>query len=250
MSSNPCIEFLLQEDPNQEYKKSDLLLQHLLSVAFLPPLSAADGLLEAVEAGIHLVVCTTEGVPVHSLLPVLERAASAGVCIIGPNSPGLLFPGRFSLGFLPSSVAQLGEVALVSRSGTLSYEVAQALSKAGLGESMWIGVGGDRIKGTTFTELMSSFEADHSTRAVALVGEIGGEEEEDVAQALADSNLLCVALIAGRTAPMNVAMGHAGAFVGTGARGGYGAKVQALQAAGVHVAGSPRQLAEHLASKL
>lgn len=220
-----------------------------VSVAFLPPLVAADGLLEAAEAGIELVVCTTEGVPVHSLLPALERAASAGMRVVGPNSPGLLLPGRLSLGFLPGSVARPGNVALLSRSGTLSYEVAHALSRVGLGESVWVGVGGDRIVGTTFSDLLPSLDADPATRAVALVGEIGGSEEEDAAQALVGSGLICAALIAGRTAPTGVAMGHAGAFVAAGA-GGYAAKAQALEAANIYVARSPMQLAQHLAGRL
>jgi succinyl-CoA synthetase alpha subunit len=220
-----------------------------VSVAFLPPSVAVDGLLEAAEAGIGLVVCATEGVPVHSLLPALEYAASVGMRVIGPNSPGLLLPGRLSLGFLPGSVARPGEVALVSRSGTLSYEVAHALARVGLGESAWVGVGGDRIVGTGFLDLLPFLETDPATRAVALVGEIGGSEEEDVAHALAGSGLICAALIAGRTAPTGIAMGHAGAFV-TSDTGGYAAKAQGLRAANVHVARSPTQLAQHLATRL
>lgn len=218
------------------------------SVAFLRPLDAAEGLLEAVEAGIKLIVCPSEGVPTHGLLPVLERAASAGAIIIGPNSPGLLFPGRLSLGFLPGDVARPGAVALLSRSGTLSYEVAHELSRVGLGESAWVGIGGDGVKGTTFTDLIPTLIGDPHTRALALIGEIGGDEEECAAQLLAESGLPRAALIAGRTAPPGVPMGHAGAFVGS--RGGYEAKAEALEAAGFYVARSPSRLAGYLAKRL
>jgi succinyl-CoA synthetase alpha subunit len=220
-----------------------------VSVAFLPPLVAADGLVEAAEAGIRLVVCTTEGIPVHRLMPALERAAIVGTCVVGPNSPGLLLPGRASLGFLPASVARSGHVALVSRSGTLSYEVAHALTRADLGLSAWVGVGGDRIKGLTFSDLLPSLLRDPNTHAIALVGEIGGQEEEDVARLLAPTETVCVALIAGRTAPADVAMGHAGAFVGRGA-GAYADKVEALSAAGIPAARSPEELAAVLRARL
>jgi succinyl-CoA synthetase alpha subunit len=220
-----------------------------VAVAFLPPGAAADGLLEAAEAELHLVVCTTEGVPVHDLMPALERARILGTHVIGPNSPGLLLPGKVSLGFLPGSVAEPGCVALVSRSGTLSYEVAHALAEAGLGESAWIGVGGDRIKGASFSDVLPALVADPATRAVALVGEIGGQEEEDAAGILAGLDVPCTALIAGRTAPSGVAMGHAGAFVGDGL-GAYEPKRQALEEAGVHVVDSPGELARDLAGRI
>jgi succinyl-CoA synthetase alpha subunit len=220
-----------------------------VSVAFLPPAVAAAGLMEAAEAGIRLVVCTSEGIPVHRLLPALEYAEAAGMCIVGPNSPGLLLPGRTSLGFLPASVAVAGNVALVSRSGTLSYEVAHALSCAGLGESAWIGIGGDPIKGMTFSDVLPSLLQDPATHAIALVGEIGGQEEEAAAELLRGTDTIRAALIAGRTAPPDVAMGHAGAFVGNGP-GGYGDKVGVLEAAGISVARSPDHLAEILAERL
>lgn len=220
-----------------------------VSVALLPPPAAADGLHEAAEAGLRLCVCTTEGVPVHALLPALERARLADMLVVGPNSPGMLLPGRVSLGFLPGSVAASGSVALVSRSGTLSYEVAHSLAQAGLGESVWIGVGGDRIKGLTFRDILPSLLADPATSALALVGEIGGQDEEDLAGDLAGTSLACVALIAGRTAPADVPMGHAGAFVGRGA-GGYPTKVRVLQEAGIGVARSPDQLARLLREAL
>jgi len=220
-----------------------------VGVAFLPPRAAADGLLEAAEAGLDLVVCTTEGVPAHDLMPALERARTLGTHVIGPNSPGLLIPGTVSLGFLPGSVAKPGCVALVSRSGTLSYEVAHALAQAGLGESAWIGVGGDRLKGASFSDVLPGLVAAPATRAVALVGEIGGQEEEDAAGILAGLKVPCAALIAGRTAPTGVAMGHAGAFVGD-SLGGYEPKRRALEEAGVHVVRSPGELARDLAGRI
>ncbi|WP_078856615.1 hypothetical protein [Streptomyces sp. NBRC 109706] len=220
-----------------------------VSVAFLPPVAAAEGLVEAAEAGIRLAVSTTEGAAPHGMLAALAHAERAGMSVIGPNSPGLLIPDRLSLGFLPGTVARAGPVALVSRSGTLSYEVARALSDAGLGESAWIGVGGDRFKGTTLVDLLPCLEADPATRAVAFVGEIGGTDEEAAARALADSPLACAALIAGRTAPVGTVMGHAGALVGAEG-GGYRAKAEALLAAGVQVALSPREMAAHLAERL
>ncbi|UED84692.1 succinate--CoA ligase subunit alpha [Streptomyces profundus] len=220
-----------------------------VSVAFLPPIAAAEGLMEAAEAGIRLAVSTTEGATPHGMLAALEHAERAGMLVVGPNSPGLLLPERLSLGFLPGDVARAGPVALVSRSGTLSYEVARALADVGLGESAWIGVGGDRFKGTTLVDLLPALEADPGTRALAFVGEIGGADEEEAAHALADSPLACAALIAGRTAPVGTVMGHAGALVGAEG-GGYAAKADALLAAGVQVALSPGEMAIHLARRL
>jgi succinyl-CoA synthetase alpha subunit len=212
------------------------------SVAFLPGLVAPDGIVEAAEAGIGLIVCPTEGMLLHDTVRALDIAERHGTRVIGPNTGGLLVPGSLALGFLPSDFARPGPVAVLSRSGTLSYETVLALANVGLGVSVWIGVGGDRVKGSTFADLLPDLLDDGRTGAIVLLGEIGGTDEEDAAALVAGARVPVAALLAGRTAPEGIAMGHAGAIV-DGARGSYASKRDALLAAGVAVATSPTEVA-------
>jgi succinyl-CoA synthetase alpha subunit len=219
------------------------------SVAFLPGAVAPDGIVEAAQAGVGLVVLPTEGMLLHETLTALEIARRQGTRVIGPNTGGLLVPERLALGFLPSDFARPGPVAVLSRSGTLSYETVLALSNVGLGVSVWIGVGGDRVKGSTFVDLLPDLLLDGRTQAIVLLGEIGGTDEEDAAALVTGAGLPVAALLAGRTAPEGVSMGHAGAIV-NGARGSYASKRDALLAAGVAVATSPTEIATILRARL
>ncbi|HYZ03065.1 MAG TPA: succinate--CoA ligase subunit alpha, partial [Candidatus Binatia bacterium] len=211
------------------------------SVAFLPPAAAGEGLMEAAEAGLELVAMVTEGAPLHDMLPALELARLRGTAVVGPNSPGLLVPGRLLMGFLPHRCATPGPCAVLSRSGTLSYEVVSALTAAGVGQSLWLGVGGDELRGVTFAEVVPQLLGSTETHALVLVGEIGGTDEEDAAAVLAGAPIPTVAIVAGRTAPPGVRMGHAGALI-AGASGTYETKRAALAAAGVSVATRPSEI--------
>ena len=220
------------------------------SVLYLPPASAAAGILEAIDAGIPLVACLTEGVPLHDMLLVRERLRRSATRLLGPNIPGVVSPGEALVGFLPERSCAPGVVGVASRSGTLAYECGLALVQAGLGQSTWVGIGGDLVRGLGFREVVALFEADPATRAVLLIGEIGGAEEEDVAAWLAERpHKPTVALLAGRTAPAQRAMGHAGALV-LGEAGGFAQKEAALARAGVPLAASPRDAATLLAAAL
>ncbi len=213
------------------------------SVLYLPPAAAAAGILEAIEAEIPLVVCLTEGVPLHDMLRVRARLAGSATRLLGPNVPGIVSPGEALVGFVPERACAPGPIGVVSRSGTLAYECGLALVQAGLGQSTWVGIGGDLVRGLGFRDVCALFEADAATRAVLLIGEIGGGEEEDVAAWLAERpHKPTVALLAGRTAPAERHMGHAGALV-LGRAGGYAAKAAALAGAGVALAASPREAA-------
>lgn len=211
------------------------------TVAFLPPQAAGDGLVEAAEAGIGLAVCVTEGLETHDALAALGEADVQGMRVIGPNSPGALIPGELSLGFLPAHVARRGRCAVLARSGTLSYEVVWSLTRAGIGQSMWIVVGGDRLKGTSFSDLVPQVLADPETDALVLVGEVGGSDEEDAAVLLGSTSIPTVAIIAGRHAPPGRKMGHAGAIV-AGDTGTYSRKAAALVDAGAEVVDLPSQV--------
>jgi len=211
------------------------------TVAFLPARAVADGLVEAAEAGIRTAVSVTEGVSLHDVVRAAEAADGAGMRIIGPNCPGMLSADRFLLGFLPTRSVSPGGCAVLSRSGTLSYEAVYALGQGGLGVSLWVGVGGDRVKGSSFEDLLPEVLADHRTEALVLIGEIGGSDEELVADALRDLDLPTVAMLAGASAPEGVALGHAGAIV-EGGRGTYAAKRAALEAVGVVVVDRPSEL--------
>ena len=208
------------------------------TVAFLPPTAAADGLVEAAEAGVRLAVCVTEGVETHDALAALGEADVRGMRVIGPNSPGVLIPGELSLGFLPAHVARRGRCAVLARSGTLSYEVVWSLTQAGFGQSMWIVIGGDRLKGTSFSDLVPVVLADAETDALVLVGEVGGSDEEDAAALLRSTSFPTIAIIAGRHAPSGRKMGHAGAII-AGGTGTYAGKAAALVDAGAAVVDLP-----------
>ena len=213
------------------------------SCIFVPAPGAPDAILEAVGAGIKTIFCITEGIPALDMVPVVEAVRLAGARLIGPNCPGATSPGRAKVGIIPASVHREGSVGVVSRSGTLTYEAVQAMSDAGVGQSTCVGIGGDPIIGTTFLDVLQLFAADPETRAIVLIGEIGGAAEEEAA-AWAGEHLRDVpkaAFIAGRTAPEGRRMGHAGAII-SGGRGTAASKVTALEAAGFRVAGSPTEL--------
>jgi succinyl-CoA synthetase alpha subunit len=218
------------------------------SLVVLPPVVAAHGILEAFEAELPLVVCVSEGVPVHDMLAVLAQQRRSCSRLIGPNCPGLASPGESLVGFMPKMLLRPGSVGLVSRSGTLAYEVSYALLEAGLGQSSWVGVGGDALKGTRFIDVLPLFADDPQTQVVALLGEIGGEDEERAAELIAGGYPKpVVALVAGERAPRGKPVGHAGAMISrTG--GDHAGKVDALRAAGVAVASSPAELAARAVS--
>ncbi|HEY7067078.1 MAG TPA: succinate--CoA ligase subunit alpha [Chloroflexota bacterium] len=220
------------------------------SVLYLPPAAAAGGLLEAIEAEVPLVVCLTEGVPLHDMLLVRERLRRSATRLLGPNVPGIVSPGEALVGFVPERACAPGAIGVASRSGTLAYECGLALVQAGLGQSTWVGIGGDLVRGLGFREVVALFEADPGTEAILLIGEIGGAEEEDVAAYLAErSHKPTVALLAGRTAPADRAMGHAGALV-LGGAGSFAQKAAAFARAGVPLVASPREAAARLRALL
>lgn len=194
---------------------------------------------EAVAAGIRLIVTPTEGMPIHDALRAKQLTLAAGVTWIGPSTPGMAVPGEAKLGFLPDTTLAPGPLGIMSKSGTLSYESGYRLVQRGIGQSVWIGVGGDPVKGVRFADLVPFFAQDEQTEAVLLIGEIGGAEEEEFARALTAQRFTkpAFALIAGRSAPEGINMGHAGALV-HGAHGTYAAKKAALEAAGARVFGS------------
>ncbi len=210
---------------------------------FVPAAGAPDAILEAIGAGIETIFCITEGIPALDMIPVVEAVRLAGARLIGPNCPGATSPGRAKVGIIPASVHRDGDVGVVSRSGTLTYEAVQAMSDAGIGQSTCVGIGGDPVIGTTFLDVLRLFEADPETRALVLIGEIGGAAEEEAAAWAAEHlrDIPKAAFIAGRTAPEGKRMGHAGAIISGGA-GTAASKVSALEAAGFRVAGSPTEI--------
>jgi succinyl-CoA synthetase alpha subunit len=213
------------------------------SCIFVPAAGAPDAVLEAVDAGIGTIFCITEGVPALDMIPVVDAVSTAGARLIGPNCPGATSPGKAKVGIIPGSVHREGRVGVVSRSGTLTYEAVQAMTDAGIGQSTCVGIGGDPIIGTTFLDVLQLFAADPETAGIVLIGEIGGAAEEQAA-AWAGEHLRDVpmaAFIAGRTAPEGKRMGHAGAII-SGGSGTAASKVEALEAAGIRVAGSPTEL--------
>ena len=217
------------------------------SCIFVPAAGAPDAVLEAVAAGITTIFCITEGIPVLDMIPVVEEVRLAGARLIGPNCPGATSPGRAKVGIIPGSIHKEGNVGVVSRSGTLTYEAVQAMTDAGIGQSTCVGIGGDPIIGTTFLDVLKLFAADAETRALVLIGEIGGAAEEEAAAWAAEhlTDIPKAAFIAGRTAPEGKRMGHAGAIISGGA-GTAASKVTALEAAGFKVAESPTELPQLL----
>ncbi|HNZ12569.1 MAG TPA: succinate--CoA ligase subunit alpha [Anaerolineaceae bacterium] len=212
------------------------------SVIFVPARFAADAIYEAADSGISLVVCITEGVPVMDMLRVRRYLDQRHVRLIGPNCPGILTPGESKVGIIPGEIARPGGVGVVSRSGTLTYEVLFALRQAGMGASTCVGIGGDPINGTSFTDILELFEADAHTDQVVLIGEIGGSDEERAADFIASRMTKPVAaFIAGQTAPPGKRMGHAGAIIERGS-GSAEEKIRTLQASGVRVARHPEEI--------
>jgi succinyl-CoA synthetase alpha subunit len=220
------------------------------SVIFVPARFASAALREAAEAGLSLVVCITEGIPVQEMLANYHYVRERGVRLIGPNCPGLITPGQAKAGIMPGPIHSPGGVGVISRSGTLTYEVVYNLTRGGLGQSTCVGIGGDPVVGTGYLELLEMFERDPGTQAVVLIGEIGGEEEEQAAEYIRTSMRKPVAaFISGRTAPPGKRMGHAGAII-SGGKGTAEAKVRAFQQAGVQVADRPDQIPALLRQKL
>ena len=212
------------------------------SVIFVPPPFAADAILEAADAGIELVICITEGIPVHDMIKVMAAVADT-TRVIGPNCPGVVTPGEALAGIMPGHVFTPGRVGLISRSGTLTYEIVDQLTRAGIGQSTCVGIGGDPIIGTVFVDCLRAFEHDDATDAVVLVGEIGGTDEEDAAQLVADKRFTkpLVTFIGGRSAPKGKRMGHAGAII-SGSMGTPESKVAAFKRIGAPVADSPADI--------
>lgn len=217
------------------------------SAIFVPARFAADAMFEAADAGIPLIVCITEGVPVMDMMQVSRYLEPRGVRLIGPNCPGLLTPGECKLGIIPGHISKPGTVGIVARSGTLTYEVLYALLRKGMGVSTCVGIGGDPVQGSTFVDILELFEDDPHTEQVVLIGEIGGSDEERAADFISDRMTKpVVAFIAGRSAPPGKRMGHAGAIV-EGGSGVAEEKIRALQSARVLVADHPEAIPELLA---
>lgn len=232
------------------YMSSQTAVQHhriVASVIMVPPMKVLAAVQEAVAAGIQLIVTIAEGIPVHDALKISRIVRDAGATWLGPSTPGLVVPGKMKLGFLPDVAIAPGPLAVMSKSGTLSYEVCYRLRAAGIGQSAWIGVGGDPVKGTRFADLAEPLAAVPGTRGLLLIGEVGGDEEESFARRLSEVNLgiPVFALIAGREAKEGVSMGHAGALV-MGSTGSLASKTRALEAAGVHVYRSIGELTKSL----
>ena len=213
------------------------------SMVLVPAAFATDATLESVAAGIKVVVLITEGIPQQDMIEVYHRCKAEGVTLIGPNCPGIISPGKCKIGILPQDIFAPGSVGVISRSGTLTYEVVDGLTKAGVGQSTCIGVGGDPIIGTTFKDVLVDFENDPETKAVALIGEIGGLDEQDAAELIKGMKKPVVAFIGGRTAPPGKRMGHAGAIV-SGKGSTADAKVEAFKAVNVPVANTIQELVD------
>ncbi len=212
------------------------------SVIFVPAKFASAAVREAADAGVPLIVCITEGLPVIEMMELYYYVREKGVRLIGPNCPGLISPGQCKVGIMPARIHKPGDIGVISRSGTLTYEVVHALTSCGMGQSTCVGIGGDPIVGTGYLDLLDLFEKDPGTSAVALIGEIGGEAEEQAAEYIRSSMSKPVAaFISGRTAPPGKRMGHAGAII-SGGKGTPEAKIEALKGAGVPVADRPDQI--------
>ena len=214
------------------------------TLVFVPARFATDAIYEAVDAGIETVVCVAEGLPAHEMLRVYNYIRPKGITMLGPNCPGVLSPGKANVGIIPAEVLAQGRIGLVSRSGTLTYQIGYELAQMGLGNSTIVGIGGDPVVGSSFIDILGKFEADSETEVVVMVGEIGGDEEEKAAQYIgAEMSKPVVAYIAGFTAPPGKTMGHAGAII-SGSSGTAQAKKEALEAAGVKVGTTPTEVAE------
>lgn len=216
------------------------------SMIFVPPAFAADSILEAIDAGIRLIVCITEGIPVLDMLKVKAKLRTSNSILIGPNCPGVITPGQCKVGIMPGHIHAPGKVGIVSRSGTLTYEAVKQTTDAGFGQSTCVGIGGDPVQGSSFVDMLKLFEEDDETEAVVLVGEIGGSSEQDAAAWIKEHMTKpVVSYIAGASAPQGQRMGHAGAII-TGGQGTAEAKQQALRNAGVIVVPTAADIAEGL----
>jgi succinyl-CoA synthetase alpha subunit len=221
-----------------------------VSVIFVPPAFAADAICEGFDSGLDLVICITEGIPVLDMVKVKRFMEGKKTRLVGPNCPGVISPGKCKAGIMPGSIHRPGDIGVVSRSGTLTYEAVHQVSALGLGQSTCVGIGGDPVNGTNFIDVLSAFEADPETRAVILIGEIGGTAEEDAAEWIkANMRKPVVGYIAGLTAPKGKRMGHAGAIV-SGGKGTAAEKIETFRRAGISVSESPADIGKTLARKL
>lgn len=214
------------------------------AIIFVPKSAAVDSAVEAIRAGLRLIVCTTDGIPVHDMLPVRAMARDAGCLLVGPNCPGVISPGKGKMGFMPGHVYSPGPIGMIAKSGSLSYEVAYELTRSGMGQSTVVGIGGDAVKGCSFVDLLPLFAGDPETRVLVLLGEIGGTEEERAADWLAGNRIPMpvIAYMVGRTAPPGVKMGHPGTLFAQDDRS-YARKVERLRAVGATIASSPWEIA-------
>jgi len=220
------------------------------SVIYVPPMYAADAMMEAADAGVTLIVAITEGVPVLDMTRVYPFVKERGARLLGPNCPGLISPGKSKVGIIPGRICTPGPVGVVSRSGTLTYEIVYQLTRAGIGQTTCVGIGGDPINGTNFIDCLTAFEQDPETKAVAMMGEIGGTDEQNAAQFVKEHMTKpVVGFIAGQTAPPGRRMGHAGAII-SGAAGTAAEKIQAFQDAGMGVARRPIDFVELIKARL
>jgi succinyl-CoA synthetase alpha subunit len=220
------------------------------SVIYVPPLLAADSIMEAADAGVSLIVCITEGIPALDMTRVYPFVRERGARLVGPNCPGLISPGKSKVGIIPGRICTAGPIGLVSRSGTLTYEVVYQLTRAGLGQTTCIGIGGDPINGTSFIDCLAAFEQDEETLAIAIIGEIGGTDEQDAAKFVSENvRKPVIGFIAGRTAPPGRRMGHAGAII-SGSAGTAAEKIQTFEQNGIAVAERPIDVVGLLKSRI
>ena len=219
-------------------------------VIYVPPPFAADAMMESADAGVPLVICITEGVPVQDMMRVKRYLADRGTVLVGPNCPGVITPGECKIGIMPGHIHKRGRIGVISRSGTLTYEAVDQLTRLGMGQSTCVGIGGDPIRGLNFVDVLALFNEDDETEAVVLIGEIGGSAEQDAAEWIrAHMKKPVVGFIVGQTAPPGKRMGHAGAII-SGGKGTAAEKVEALRAAGVSMAPTPADIGQTMKERL